>query len=123
MSTFTLAFKYFFIDLFGDIIRWPIWWYTRGLVLVLKKSGESIGHYYSAIGLGVWIKNLFVPMYGLRDWQGRLISFFVRIVQIVFRIIFVAAWLVIVFIGVIAYIAIPLITFLAIFINFGRLLV
>jgi hypothetical protein len=37
------------------------------------------------LALFVWIKNIFTPMYGQYDWQGRLISLFMRIVQIIFR--------------------------------------
>jgi len=31
------------------------------------------------VGLRVWLKNLFAPMFGQTDWQGRLISFFMRL--------------------------------------------
>jgi len=53
------------------------------------------------MGLGVWIKNLFVPMFQQYDWQGRIISFFMRLFQIIFR-----------FIGFIIMFAIYLVIFL-----------
>jgi hypothetical protein len=37
------------------------------------------------LNLLVWIKNIFVPMYGQRDITGVLVSIFMRLVQIIFR--------------------------------------
>jgi len=33
----------------------------------------------------LWLKNLLVPMFGQYDWQGRLVSFFMRLVNVIFR--------------------------------------
>jgi len=110
MNTLTLAIKYIFIDVVGGVLRWPIWWYTRGLALITSGSIHSVERYYQSIALGVWIKNLFVPMYGLRDWQGRLISFLVRLVQIAFRSLFLVVRIVIAMIGIIMYMILPIVT-------------
>lgn len=45
------------------------------------------------IGLSIWVANLFKPMYGQRDWQSVLISFFMRLFQIIFRGFFLLVWL------------------------------
>jgi len=37
------------------------------------------------LAIGVWTKNIFVPMFGMHDWQSRIISFFMRVVQIIGR--------------------------------------
>lgn len=37
------------------------------------------------IGLFVWIKAIFVPMYGQWDWRGRAISFCFRILVIIWK--------------------------------------
>ena len=39
------------------------------------------------LAIKVWIKNIFVPMFGMHDWQSRIISFFMRVVQIIGRAI------------------------------------
>ncbi len=62
-----------------------VWWYTKGL--------SSVSHWYrfvivrgnARLGVLLWIKNIFVPMYGQRDWQGRAVSIGVRIAQIIGR--------------------------------------
>ncbi len=114
MNNFTLALEYFFIDLIGGIVRWPLWWYSKGLILILKKSSEWVRGYGKSLSLGVWIKNLFVPMFGMNDWQSRIISFFMRIAQIIFRgiafifliffvMIFVAVYIISLPVSVIAF--------------------
>ena len=42
---------------------------------------------WRSLGLPLWIKNLFTPMFQQYDVMGRLISFFMRLVQIIGRII------------------------------------
>lgn len=36
--------------------------------------------------IGLWVRNFFVPMYGTRDWVGRLISIAMRGVVILARL-------------------------------------
>lgn len=87
MNHLTLALEYFFVDLVGGVLHWPIWWYSRGLAFVVKKSFDWVKGYARSISLSVWIKNLFVPMFGMYDWQSRIISFFMRVFQIIARTI------------------------------------
>ncbi len=80
------------VDFLLHVVYFPVWWYTGGL----KKAGIycinllSTGNDYLAPDL--WIKNIFVPMFGQRDWEGRLVSFFIRLVNILFRIIGFILW-------------------------------
>jgi hypothetical protein len=34
--------KYVAVDLVGSVLYWPIWWYTKGLIMVLKFLANSI---------------------------------------------------------------------------------
>jgi len=47
-------------------------------------------------------------MYGQTDWQGRLMSFFMRLVNIVVRFIGMMLWVVIVFFIFMLWIAFPI---------------
>jgi hypothetical protein len=44
--------------------------------------------WWQALGVAIWLKYLLVPMYGQRDFFGRLVSFVMRLVQIVARTAF-----------------------------------
>ena len=56
----------------------PIWWFTGGMIRTLKWTLDSIKGAPGFFGLNVWIKNIFVPMYGDTSFVGRLVSFGVR---------------------------------------------
>ena len=72
-------------DLVREVLGFPVWWYTRGLALLANKIIDFLGDSFKALNLAVWLKNLFVPMYGQRDIVGWLVSFFMRLTQIIFR--------------------------------------
>lgn len=73
------------VEIVRDILLFPMWWYGRGLLLVFKKMLAFLENRQKSLALLVWIKNIGKPMYGQQDWQGKLISFFIRLVQIIFR--------------------------------------
>jgi hypothetical protein len=96
-------------ELIGSILWFPVWWYTRGLKLVLEWARNVAREANESYALGVWVKNLFVPMYGDSQWSGRLLSFFVRMGMIVVRGASVLLWCVAAMFGVISYVvALPL---------------
>lgn len=68
-----------------DVVTFPVWWYSRGLREVFFILGRSLKHANESLGVMLWLTNLFTPMYGQRDWQGRIISFCMRCVQLVAR--------------------------------------
>ncbi|MFH0854827.1 MAG: hypothetical protein V1891_05075 [bacterium] len=91
-SLITEFLRYIFIDLIGDIFYFPVWWYAKGAKKVFLSCVKEIKEIEEYLALIVWIKNIFTPMYGQYDWQGRIISFFMRVVQIILRAIFLLIW-------------------------------
>jgi hypothetical protein len=87
-----LAVKYFVGDLVGGIVLFPVWWYTRGLDLMVAWTRGAFASANRTLGFGIWVKNLFVPMYGETELSGRLVSFSIRLFMIVARGIGVLAW-------------------------------
>lgn len=73
------------IDEIKTILYFPIWWYTSGLLNVFKLAGSIIVNMDETLGFRIWVKNLFVPMFGQRDFAGRAISLFLRLFQIIVR--------------------------------------
>lgn len=90
-----------------DIIYFPFWWYSSGLWVVLKWTGNFLNRRLSSVGLLVWVSNLFTPMYGQRDIAGKLISFFMRCIQIIFRSIVMIFWLFIALAIIIIWLVLP----------------
>src|SRR3989344_5777127 len=89
----------------------PIWWYTRGAKRALDRFLERIKEGDEYLGASIWIRNLFVPMYGQYDWEGRLISIVVRIVQGMARGFLLIIWTIISTLLFIGYLLMPAIVF------------
>ncbi|MEK7632660.1 MAG: hypothetical protein AAB473_02620 [Patescibacteria group bacterium] len=94
-------------ELGGDILRFPAWWYGKGLLRAATYAMEFVQGYVRSIGVMTWARNMFVPMFGRYDWQSRIISVFMRLVNVVgrgFVTIIVAA----IVLGIFAfYVALP----------------
>ena len=90
-----------------DIIMFPFWWYSRGFFQVLKGLINFLKYREKGLALRVWVKNFWKPMYGQHDWQGRLISIFMRLVQIIFRSIVMVFWLIVASLLLVAWVIIP----------------
>ena len=76
-----------------NIVMFPVWWFTRGLFLIMDKEIGFLSYQQQSLGLVIWVKNIFKPMYGQSDWQGRFISFFMRLFQIIIRSIVMVFWI------------------------------
>ena len=83
-------------ELVWDVLYFPVWWYSRGLLNLIKSLLNFLADKQKSLALIVWLKNIFRPMYGQYDWQGMLISFFMRLVQIIFRSLILLFWLILV---------------------------
>lgn len=90
-----------------DLLMTPWWWYSRGLVRVVSWGGASLRGWEHVVGLGLWARSLFVPMFGQTDWQGRIISFVMRVVVLVGRILQVLLGAILVIAVILAYLVLP----------------
>ena len=68
-------------------------------------------------GIQIWLKNFFVPMYGQTDLAGRLVSVWMRCVVLVGRLSAIAVEAVLRAIGILAWIAAPILFLLLAFAN------
>lgn len=97
-----------FLQFFLGMVYFPVWWYTLGL----QQIGLACYHLFQEgnynLSPGLWLKNIFVPMFGQSDWQGRIMSFFMRLVNVIGRGIALFVWLVFVLILFIFWIIFPI---------------
>lgn len=107
--------KAIFGDVVGGVIGAPVFWYGQGLVDAAKYCGRLIVRRWKTLGLGVWIVNIFVPMYAQRDLAGTLISVAMRLFQILVRGIAMIIWTALVILLFAAYVAVPVIVVIEFF--------
>lgn len=87
-----LIFQRLFGEALLDLVYFPVWWYTSGLRYAGGRCFEWLKAGNRALAPVLWLQNLFVPMFGQTDWQGKIISFFMRFVQILARSTALLAW-------------------------------
>jgi len=95
--------KLLFGDLLGSVAWFPVWWYTQGLGLVIGKAIAALRYRARAYALNIWIRNLFVPMYGQRDLAGRAVSVFMRVVVLIGRSIALVVEAMVYVVGIIVW--------------------
>lgn len=99
--------KYFLIELVGDILYFPLWWYSVGLrqlIMSLAQQARSSERY---LALGLLARSLFLPMFGQYDREGRIISFFMRLAILFGRSIYMLGLLAIDFLLIIVWMGLP----------------
>ncbi|MCX6795346.1 MAG: hypothetical protein NT165_01260 [Candidatus Falkowbacteria bacterium] len=90
------------------IIYFPFWWYSIGFVRCLRYLGRFLRERQESLALFVWLKNIFRPMYGQKDFTGRLISFLMRVIQIIFRALVLIIFLLLALLLALFWLAVPL---------------
>lgn len=68
-----------------EILFLEFWWHTKGLLFMMDWSMKSVRRAAHTTGFILWTQNLFVPMYADTSLVGRLVSFGVRFVMVLFR--------------------------------------
>lgn len=103
--------RFVLVDLIGDLLYWPVWWYTRGFVKTARFFGMILRNKERQLGIRVWMRNLFVPMFGQYDMEGRLISFFARIVVIGYRSVVLFIWTLAIVAIILSWLLLPLVVY------------
>lgn len=109
--------KFILTETLIDIVRFPIWWYTAGVKKAFKKMSNSIASGNLRLGFSIWLKNIFTPMFGQYDWQGRIISLIMRLFQIVVRFVLLVSWIIFSVIIFMCWLVLPVVIVLEILYN------
>jgi len=103
-----LVFQRIALEFFLDFLYFPLWWFTHGawqsaeFCINLFLTGNQF------LAPGLWLKNLFVPMFGQTDFQGRLVSVMMRFFNVIFRSLALLIWLAVVFLIFLLWFVIPI---------------
>ncbi len=108
-STAARATTFVLRELIGEVLYFPVWWYSRGLAatgrtLVSKWYGLS-----NRLSIPILARTMGRPMYGDYTRSGRIISFFFRIILLVSRLIVLGGWTVILLVAMILWIIGPIV--------------
>jgi hypothetical protein len=98
------------VDLIRQLVYFPIWWYSAGLALAVKFLGRGIKIGNQRLAIKILFKYWFKPMYGQTDWQGKIISFFMRTVLLIWRLFLFLCWLVALVVIFLTYLSLPIFT-------------
>lgn len=108
-NLFTKSMKFLVLDLVGDVVKFPVWWYTIGLRQRWLSFKETLKQGAETTGLKIWLKNLFKPMYGQQDLQGKIISFFLRFFVLIGKFIIFLFWILFSIFIIVFWLALPLV--------------
>lgn len=84
-------FRHAVLPLIKDVLITPLWWYAGGLFWFIQYLSVAVLTASRQLNIFLWLRHLFTPMYQQYDWQGRIVSFLVRVFQIVSRTVFFLA--------------------------------
>ncbi|OGH85099.1 MAG: hypothetical protein A2493_00910 [Candidatus Magasanikbacteria bacterium RIFOXYC12_FULL_33_11] len=105
---FLILLQRMLLELLWDIVYFPIWWYSDGARRALLFCVDLVIDVNAMLAPGLWLKNIFVPMFGQSDFQGRLVSFMMRFFNFVFRSIGLFIWLILVVVLFFIWILLPM---------------
>ncbi|HLD60614.1 MAG TPA: hypothetical protein VJA27_00565 [Patescibacteria group bacterium] len=104
---FIIILQRLFLEALFDLVYFPVWWYTGGVKHAARWCFGLFQSGNRTLAPGLWLKNMFVPMFGQFDWQGRIISVFMRLVNVIGRTIALVFWLGICFVLFLLWIVFP----------------
>jgi hypothetical protein len=104
-----------------DIFYFPIWWYSRGLAGFSRGLAASLADKEKDLAFFIWLRNIFTPMYAQSDFWGRLISFLMRVVQIMYKMGVLLAWMAVLVILFIGWIVLPVLIIYNIFFQISNI--
>lgn len=107
--------------LWEELVLAPVWWYGRGLKAATNRFLSQCRNNDRAVGWSIWLKNIFVPMYGQSDMAGRAISFFMRIILLVARTVAIVVMDLLTVFGYMAYIFLPLLALAGLIFSLSKL--
>lgn len=106
-STTSRAAIFLLREFVGDVLYFPVWWYTQGLALTWRTLSNRWLSMVNRLSLRILLKNMGKPMYGDYTRSGRVISFFFRIILVVVRLFVLGLWTAVELVLIVLWVAGP----------------
>ncbi|MCX7779204.1 MAG: hypothetical protein N2259_03125 [Patescibacteria group bacterium] len=113
-------FRVLILEPLFTLFYFPVWWYSQGFVLVVNFLKKKIQITCQNLALKTLFSFLFKPMYGDYSREGRLISFFMRLIHLSFRLFQLTLLIIFSLIFIIFYLFLPLFTVYQVVCHFGH---
>lgn len=94
-STSSRAALFLLREFVGEVLYFPVWWYSAGLVLTWRNLIRQWSALANRLSLRILLENMGKPMYGDTTRSGRIISFFFRLILVVARSAVLLVWTVV----------------------------
>lgn len=91
-TTSTRVVRFILRDLIGEALYFPLWWYSLGAVTFGRSLLRSWQNTAYRLAIVIQLRNLGRPMYADYSRSGRVISFFFRVVLLLWAGILLAVW-------------------------------
>lgn len=102
------------------MLTFPLWWYTVGLALFWNWTKSHYHYSLQKTGLLVFAKHMREPLYGDYSKAGIILSFFLRIVILVYKlVVFTLRVLALCILGILYLIILPILIIMIVFQIFG----
>ena len=111
------AIKSLFLDIIWEILYFPLWWYSQGLKRIVLYSLQGIKNTNANLALSIMFKHIFKPMYGQYDRAGRIISFFMRLVLLIAKLIAFLFFVILYIVLILLWLILPILTIYQIIFN------
>lgn len=99
--------RFIIVDFVISIIYFPLWWYTEGLLKVVRMIVREIRGLAKTFNLKILFQFILKPMFGQYDIWGRIISFGVRIVHFTFLTMYTLVYSILLSFVLILWIVLP----------------
>lgn len=108
-STSSRAAIFLLREFVGDVVYFPVWWYSRGLASTGRSLLSQWFGLSNRMSIPILARTMGRPMYGDYTRSGRIISFFFRIFLLVSRLVVFAVWTVVLIVAMLGWILGPII--------------
>lgn len=86
MPVLTAIIKSIFLRGLASIVVFPFWWYSIGIKKRFLGFINGVVNLVRNLALKLMFTHLFKPMFGERSRSGRIISFFMRLILLIWRV-------------------------------------
>lgn len=106
-STTARAITFILREIVGEVIYFPVWWYSHGLGLTARALTNKWFSTLNRLSIPIFFRTIGKPMYGDYTRSGRVISFFFRLFLLGVNLFVLSMWTIIEMVVLLLWIAGP----------------